>query len=249
MSTASPYWNKQLQVASLEKGAAHYRRHLTGAGLDYVRGRGISDEVAALLELGYGNPERPVTMAYDRLHVEGAMEVGLIYGEDTDAMSGRITFPIRDALGRMVGLTGRAIDDSEPKRYLNTRTTAVGLSCGQELYGLRQASDAIELRKRVLLVEGPIDVAVAWTFGLRHTVGTLGVSMVPKQHTLLLRTGALQLDIMFDNPKDKTAQEEMAKTVTALKTLMEEKGMTVTRMQLPPGKDPAEYLLGLRKGK
>ncbi|MEO6030762.1 MAG: CHC2 zinc finger domain-containing protein, partial [Burkholderiaceae bacterium] len=134
----------------LSRAAEHYRSQLRASprAIDYLKGRGLSGEIAARFGLGYA-PEGWRTLAgvfpsYDDPLLE---ESGLVISKeaDGDAPPGadrkrydrfrdRIMFPIRSVQGDVIGFGGRVLDRSEPK-YLNSPETPV-FSKGRELYGL-----------------------------------------------------------------------------------------------------------------
>src|SRR5690606_6511675 len=105
-------------------------------------------------------------------------EVGLLIetedGRRYDRFRSRVTFPIRNARGHLIGFGGRLIGPGEPK-YLNSPETPV-FSKGQELYGLWEAREAIRREGEEVVVEGCMDVVVLAVVGVENVVATLGTS-------------------------------------------------------------------------
>ena len=64
--------------------------------------------------------------------------------------------PIRDARGRVIAFGGRILGDGEPK-YLNSPETPL-FDKGRTLYNIDRASPASRSAKRVIVVEGYMDV-------------------------------------------------------------------------------------------
>lgn len=106
---------------------AYFREHLPGPALDYFRRRGTADETIAAFELGYAPDGWDGLLKHARvkgLNERQLLEAGLLTenaenGRVYDRFRGRVMFPIRDHLGRLVGFGGRVLDDTKPK-YLNT---------------------------------------------------------------------------------------------------------------------------------
>ena len=129
----------------LEKAGAAYRKHLKASprAIGYLKGRGLSGEIARRFGLGYA-PEgwRTLASVFPQYDDPLLAESGLvIVNEDEDKrydrFRDRIMFPIRNVKGECIGFGGRVIGDGTPK-YLNSPETPV-FSKGRELYGLFEA--------------------------------------------------------------------------------------------------------------
>ena len=122
----------------LAKAAEHYRRQLKASprAVDYLKGRGLSGEIAAQFGLGYA-PDgwrglASVFPSYDDPLLEESGMVIVQGDEDTseadrkryDRFRDRIMFPIRSVQGEVIGFGGRVLDKGEPK-YLNSPETPV----------------------------------------------------------------------------------------------------------------------------
>ncbi len=186
----------------LARAAEHYRRQLKGSdrAIAYLKGRGLSGEIAAHFGLGYA-PEGWRSLAsgfasYDDPLLE---ESGLVIasgGDDEgdadpatrkryDRFRDRIMFPIRSVQGDVIGFGGRVLDGGEPK-YLNSPETPV-FSKGRELYGLHEARAAIRQRGYVLVVEGYMDVVALAQSGFGNAVATLGTACTAEHVQKLAR--------------------------------------------------------------
>ena len=187
----------------LAKAAEGYRRQLKASAraIAYLKGRGLSGEIAARFGLGYA-PEgwrglASVFASYDDPLLE---ESGLVIAraEDEPAEGGepaagkrydrfrdRIMFPIRAVQGAVIGFGGRVLDRGEPK-YLNSPETPV-FSKGRELYGLFEARTAIRQRGYALVVEGYMDVVALAQSGFGNAVATLGTACTAEHVQKLVR--------------------------------------------------------------
>jgi len=188
----------------LAKAAESYRRQLKGSprAIAYLKGRGLSGEIAARYGLGYA-PEgwrglASVFPSYDDPLLE---ESGLVIaqrGDDRaegdevpapdkryDRFRDRIMFPIRAVQGPVIGFGGRVLDRGEPK-YLNSPETPLFVK-GRELYGLFEGRTAIRQRGYALVVEGYMDVVALAQSGFGNAVATLGTACTAEHVQKLVR--------------------------------------------------------------
>ena len=169
----------------LEKAGESYRKHLKTSpqAVDYLKGRGLSGEVAKLFGLGYApdgwrNLASVFTDYQDALLVESGLVISHEEsGEEDkryDRFRDRIMFPIRNVKGECLGFGGRVLGDGTPK-YLNSPETPV-FSKGRELYGLFEARTALREAGYVLVTEGYMDVVALAQLGFPNAVATLGTA-------------------------------------------------------------------------
>lgn len=104
-------------------------------------------------------------------------EAGLVNRFGGDLFKGRMTVPLMDVSGNVIGFTGRIIeqDDNSPK-YLNTPETIL-YNKGRHIFGLSQARDAIRREDFVVVVEGNMDVISSHQAGVCQAVATAGTAM------------------------------------------------------------------------
>jgi len=169
----------------LDKAGESYRKHLKTSPLAvaYLKGRGLSGEVAKQFGLGYA-PDGWRNLAsvfadyQDALLVESGLVISNAEdGEEEkryDRFRDRIMFPIRNVKGECIGFGGRVMGDGTPK-YLNSPETPV-FSKGRELYGLFEARQALREAGYVLVTEGYMDVVALAQLGFPNAVATLGTA-------------------------------------------------------------------------
>ena len=104
-------------------------------------------------------------------------DAGLVNRFGGDLFKGRMTVPLMDVTGNVIGFTGRIIeqDDNSPK-YLNTPETIL-YNKGRHIFGLSQAKDAIRRTDFVVVVEGNMDVISSHQAGVNQAVATAGTAM------------------------------------------------------------------------
>jgi DNA primase len=170
----------------LEKAGEAYRRQLKDAprAVAYLKGRGLSGEIAKHFGLGYA-PEgwRSLASVFpkydDPLLVESGLVISNLDEGSTeekryDRFRDRVMFPIRNIKGECIGFGGRVLGDEKPK-YLNSPETPV-FSKGRELYGLFEARSHLREKGYALVTEGYMDVVALAQLGFPNAVATLGTA-------------------------------------------------------------------------
>ena len=169
----------------LEKACDAYKRGLKESpkAIDYLKGRGLSGQVAKQFGIGYA-PEgwRSLASVFPNYNEPLLVESGLVIlniedGEDEkryDRFRDRVMFPIRNIKGECIGFGGRVLGDEKPK-YLNSPETPV-FSKGRELYGLFEARNALRDEGYALVTEGYMDVVALAQLGFSNAVATLGTA-------------------------------------------------------------------------
>jgi DNA primase len=175
----------------LEKACTAYRQQLkqSDKAIDYLKGRGLSGEIARRYGLGYAPAGwRFLASVVPDYADSQLVDSGLVIDKDQDADSSdsqgehrrydrfrdRIMFPIRNVKGECIGFGGRVLGEGTPK-YLNSPETPV-FSKGRELYGLFEARTAIREAGYVLVTEGYMDVVALAQLGFPQAVATLGTA-------------------------------------------------------------------------
>ncbi len=221
-----------------------FRKNLPGSeALAYLERRGVSPEMIEAFGLGW------VPAGYDNLlkfakarnvSERELLEAGLLSesadnGRVYDRFRGRVMFPIKDYLGRVIAFGGRVLDDSKPK-YLNSPETEV-FKKHDTLYGLEMARKHIQETGDAVVVEGYMDVIAMHQHGFHGAVASLGTALTQDHAHLLSRQGARRLALLFDN--DPAGQR------ATLAGLDQEIGkmFLVRAVVAPGGKDAADILL------
>ncbi len=232
----------------LEQVATHYEKRLRAdeAGkkaVDYLKSRGVTDEIAKEFKLGYSpNEWRSLANHFDQQHL---IDAGMLISKDGkvyDRFRGRVMYPIRDKRGRTVGFGGRVMDGSLPK-YLNSPETPV-FHKSKEVYGLYELLRKDGKPKRILLVEGYMDVIALACHGIDYAVGTLGTSTSQDHLELLFRfTSELVLCFDGDSAGQMAAWRAISSVFPALKA-----GRQIRIMLLPAHHDPDSLVKEEGKG-
>ena len=251
----------------LESAIAFYHAVLTGsktgqAALDYLRGRGFSDETIQKHQLGYA-PGGWDTLARQlaakrQIRADDLVEVGLAQPRQSsrggvyDRFRERVIFPIRDMNGGPVGLGGRVLaiaaddDRDHGPKYLNSPATPL-FDKSRTLYLIDRAKASIRKTNQAVIVEGYTDALMAHQAGFENVVASLGTALTPGQVGLLTRYGkriALAYDVDAAGEKAGTfgvnSLESIIPQLAAAETGVELDEVRVVR--LPDGKDPDEVV-------
>ncbi len=229
--------------ALLERAADLYRRQLRKhperhRAVDYLKSRGLSGAIAARYGLGYAPPGWDFLLTHLGAEPPGPgrlIEAGLVAdqeGRRYDRLRDRITFPIRDRRGRVIGFGGRLLGEGKPK-YLNSPETPV-FHKGRELYGLYEVQQARRKSERLLVVEGYMDVIALAQFGIDYAVATLGTATTADHLRVLLRS-APELVFCFDG--DRAGRDAAWKALEAALPLATGH-QSLRFLFLPEGEDP-----------
>ena len=229
----------------LEVADAYYRQQLRHhpqrqRAVDYLKGRGLSGQIAKRFGLGFAPPGWDNLMTHlvrEKHEVRQLIAAGLVIdneesGRRYDRLRDRITFPIRDSRGRVVGFGGRVLGDDKPK-YLNSPETAV-FHKGRELYGLFEARQANRQLDEILVVEGYMDVIALAQQGITQAVATLGTATTADHLQRLFRV-VQQVVFCFDgdNAGRKAAWRALENALPAMQD-----GRQIRFLFLPEGEDP-----------
>jgi len=123
---------------------------------------------------------------------------GLVNQYDGDLFRGRMTIPLMDAMGQVIGFTARIVDDrvKDAPKYLNTPETML-YNKGRHIFGLSQAKEAIRRNGFVVVVEGNMDVISSHQVGVKEAVATGGTAMT-EMHLKELARRAKDIRLAYD---------------------------------------------------
>lgn len=182
----------------LEEAVTFYRHQLlqTPAGrpaLEYLHRRGLQDVTIETWGLGYAPAGWDAVLQYftgKGYTTAELSQAGMVSERESggfyDRYRNRITFPIRDPLGRMAGFGARILDPNDIPKFLNSPQTVL-FDKGRLLYGLDLARKAIRAQDQVVIVEGYMDVIALHQAGFPNTVSPMGTALTEDQLRMLKR--------------------------------------------------------------
>lgn len=207
---------------------------------EYVKKRKLSNETLKSFRIGFSGKFDEL---YQALKKEGfedpeILESGLVNRNDNgryiDRYRNRLMFPICDGRGRVIAFGGRVLDDSKPK-YINSPENIV-FSKGRNLFGLNVAKKGQDTKKRLLIVEGYMDVISLHQRGITNVVAPLGTALTQQQGWLLRKTSE-QIILSFDS--DEAGLKAKIRAVDILQDM----GCDIRVLQMEGAKDPDEYIV------
>lgn len=210
------------------------------AGYEYLQQRDIYEQSFETFQLGYA-PNTP-NFVPDFLEEKGfhqqlLIKAGLLKLQSdhnvVDPFRGRVIYPIRNHLGKIVAFGGRAITDQGPK-YLNSPEHPL-FQKSKLLFNFDLAKRHIRKEREVILFEGQMDVISAYQVGVRNVIATLGTALTDYQAKLLKRYVDTVI-ICYD--ADRAGIEASYKAANLLKRA----GCAVKIADLKDGLDPDGYI-------
>lgn len=230
------------KIYQINKNAAYfYHENLykptAKAAQEYVKIRKLNNATLKEFLIGYSGNFNEL---YNFLKTKGFSDEAILAsdlvnrndrGQFIDRFRHRLMFPIQDVRGRIIAFGGRVLDDSKPK-YINSPENLV-YSKGRHLFGLYNAKK--HDTKKILIVEGYMDVISLHQRGITNVVASLGTAMTEAQGRLLRRSSE-QIILGYD--ADGAGQEAIVRGLDILRNL----GCDVRVLQISGAKDPDEYV-------
>lgn len=210
---------------------------------EYLRDRGLSDEIIKLYRLGYAPSGNALKSHLSRESIpeDTAVETRLLSpgqeGKSSfDFFRDRVMFPICDARGRPVAFGGRVLGDGGPK-YLNSPETPL-FHKGGLVYGFSQARKAASDKAEIIVAEGYMDVIALAQAGILNAVAPLGTALTETQIALLWRIAPEPI-LCFDG--DSAGQKAALRAADRCMPLLEP-GRSLRFALLPAGQDPDDLI-------
>ena len=210
--------------------------------LDYLNKRGISEEF--IKEFGIGLSLDNSNTLYNLLlkkkyNVGKLLDVGIINQSDDryyDMFTRRITFPLWDKDGNVVGFSARIYrGEKDTSKYVNSRESKL-FKKGETLYNYHRARDFVKLEKSVIVVEGFMDAIRLFVGGVKNVVALQGTALTKEQINLLKKLHS-KVILCLDN--DSAGENATLSNGEA----MIKEGLEVYVIRLSGQKDPDEYVL------
>lgn len=234
---------RERRAQLLDRAAGFYAEYLWRAAdaapaRDYLRGRGIPDELIRRYRVGYAPAdgarlsERALRQGFTR---DQLLDAGLARARGSrlaDFFVGRVTFPISDARGRVQGFGARTLNPEERAKYVNS-PEGPSFHKRHLLFGLAEARAAAAKGRWVVVAEGYTDVLGLVAAGVDAAVACMGTSLTPEQLRLLNRW-AEEVKLCFDG--DAAGQRAAWRTVEAARGVP----VTLSAVALPAGRDPGD---------
>lgn len=235
--------SKRARILELNKAAASFYFYMLRSengklGMDYLTGRGLSQETMTKFGLGYAGKGGGELIAYlkNKGFDENLMhEAGMINFDERngayDKFWNRVIFPLMDINNRVIGFGGRVMGDGKPK-YLNSPETIV-FDKSRNLFGLNFARTS--RKKHMILCEGYMDVISMHQAGFTEAVASLGTAFTSGQASLLKHYTDT---VILSYDSDEAGVKAILRAIPILK----EAGLSGRVLKLAPYKDPDEFI-------
>jgi len=229
-------------IAAHELAAKYYQQSLikNQPALDYVtKNRHFNKNTITEFKVGYA--PRQGTALRDFLRKKGfndqeLIKAGLVAkrrGDIVDMFYARVLVALTDVQGRVIGFTGRVIDDSMPK-YLNSAQTIL-YDKSRHIFGLDQAKKSIREQDQVIFVEGNFDVLASHQINVKNVVASAGTALTYAQ---LKQISRLTNNVAFAFDQDKAGLNATMRAIP----IAQQANVNISIITIEGGKDPDELI-------
>ena len=214
---------------------------------DYLKGRGITGEVAKSWKLGYALDgwDAMAGFAYERgFNREELTASGLVSMREDDENADfydrfrdRLMFPICNDTGEVIAFSGRVLEkEAKGAKYVNSPETIL-FTKGAILFGLHRSKRALIDKKTAIVCEGQLDLITAFEAGVQNVIAPQGTAFTEKQAGILKRyveevVLCYDADAAGENAAEKSAKRLLAENVA------------VRVATMPGGEDPDSMIRG-----
>ena len=231
----------------LRKAATFYSEKLAVPegvnAVNYLHERLVPESMWGQFQLGMAPDEWQGTLNFlqkKNVSLKEMSRTGLIKsseksGRHFDTFRGRLMFPIKDSRGRCIGFGARAMKHDDKPKYLNSPETPY-YQKSKVLYGLYEGLSSIRKLRRMIFVEGYLDVIRLHENGFTEAVAPCGTALT-LEHTKIVRRYADTAILLFDGD---TAGRNAALRHAHLMLPIALESFILT---LPEGEDPDTFLL------
>lgn len=182
--------------------------------VEYVFGkRGLSKQIVQDFRIGYAPSSGDALIQFlvkKGFSKQELSDAGLTNQYGGDIFRGRMTVPLMDVTGQVIGFTARTLTNDDPKspKYLNTPQTIL-YDKSRHVFGLSQAKEMIRKANYAVIVEGNLDVVSSHQVGIKQVVATAGTAMT-ESHLRALKRITENIRLAFDGDKAGIAATERA---------------------------------------
>jgi DNA primase len=247
---------KERLYGLLERTAAYYVRVLweapeAGPAREYLTARGLQEDALRAYRVGFApdafervlNGSRRAGYSDDELLAAGLIQPSRGRAGLMDRFRGRVTFPLTDAKGHVLGFGARAMKADQQPKYLNTSDGEI-FHKSQVVYGADMARAAAAKAGRVVIVEGYTDVIALHQAGVPETVAQMGTALTEQQVDAIARLAPKAL--LCQDP-DSAGQASAKRGLDALTKLMASdkwrtRSVEFKIVRLPAKQDPADVV-------
>ncbi|MXO74035.1 DNA primase [Altererythrobacter aerius] len=220
-----------------------------GKARAYLESRKFDAHTLERFGFGYApNARNAITGALKQFDRAMLVEAGLLIAVDDEAgntrepydrFRDRLTIPIHDPRGRVIGFAARILDadKKDAAKYLNSPDTPL-FDKGRTLFNLHRAGPASRRSGRMVVVEGQLDAVAMAAAGFEETVAPMGTALTERQLEMLWRM--IDVPVLCfdgDNAGRRAAMRAIERALPMLAP-----GKTLSIASLPAGLDPDDLI-------
>lgn len=221
----------------LENITSYYQSKIDKNILSYLQNRSINEESIKRFKLGFSGSSADFVafLSKHKMPFDKLLEVGVIGQKDRQyyaKFNNRIMFPIFDINSKVLGFGGRILGNENTAKYINSQQSKI-FNKSRLLYGYNFAKESVFKERKIIVVEGYIDVIMLHQAGFKNAVATLGTALT-KEHLPLLSRGEVDILLCYDGDNAGLNAAFKASMILAEKS----GGVVIFK----DGKDPADMV-------
>ncbi len=204
---------------------------------EYLKNRGLDEEIIKKFKIGLSTSKKDelTKILNSKGYTNKELEIYGLGNGNNDLYINRIMFPLPDIEGKIVGFSGRIYNTNSSSKYINTKETPI-FKKGELLYNYYDAKEEVRREKKLIIVEGFMDVIRLYKVGIKNVIALMGTALTKNGIDLIKRLSTnIYLSLDGDSPGKKAAYlvgEELLKN-----------NLNVNVITLPDNLDPDEYIL------
>lgn len=203
---------------------------------DYLYQRKIDDELIKVFKIGLSKTGNNLTeLLTKKDYSMKELELIGLASNNRDLYQNRIMFPLFNITGEVVGFSGRIYNGKSDSKYINTKETPI-FKKGELLYNYHLAKEEARKEKKLIIVEGFMDVIRLYSVGIKNVVALMGTALTKEQITLIKRvSNNIIISLDGDSPGKKACYN--------VGEALEEAGFDVSVITLKENLDPDEFII------
>lgn len=223
------FWKKKEKIIGINLLAAEFFEfilHKTRFGekaVEYLKRRSLDAKTIRNFQLGYAPASWDSLLNFlkkKKYNEDDIFESGLLVkserGSLYDRFRGRLTFPIKDARGNVIGFSGRVLEEAvKEAKYINTPETLL-YHKRETLFGINLAKQTVKKENNIFLVEGEFDVISPYQLGIENIVAIKG-SAVTREQLMFLKRFTNKITLALDS--DTAGEEAVRKGIEEAENL------------------------------
>ena len=207
---------------------------------DYLHKRGLTDEDISKFRIGLALDDSATLkniLEKKGYTIKVLEDLGLVNvdgGNVYDVFRGRITFPLYDTDGHVIGYSARIYRGEQVAKYINTKETYL-YKKGNYLYNYHLAKDEAKRSKKLIIVEGQMDAIRLYVNGVKNVVALMGTALTKEQIELIKR---LRCEVILGLDGDEAGKNATLKNGE----ILVQNNIKVQVVRISLKKDPDEYV-------